>query len=185
MKLYKLLPFESLLIQSRLTQEDAIKKLAEVVEIERTSMFSVHSTKPYKGKIQGHKFTLTRTIRGRNSFLPVINGQIIPDIDGSLIKIYMELHIAVLIFIAVWLSPFIIGFLSLMVIMFVYLLSLIFPNSSQVQDIITSSQIKPGVSLIFSPLSLAIPIFFAYGLPTLIFKSEASNSKAFFLNLFN
>jgi hypothetical protein len=195
MKLYKLLPFEDLLIKSILTQEDAVKKLANVVEPMRGFRFLNSSSKPYEGEIQGYKFKMMRVIRGKSSFRPIITGDIRsdPDTNGSLIYMKMNMHLIVIIFMAVWISPVVWAFLYSILVMVIHLLSFIFPIFLQIEGIIQDSieGAKPAFVMprtipdfLIPIISSSVLLFLGYGFAVIPFKLDASKSKAFFLKLF-
>lgn len=101
-----LLPFERLTIPTSLTFSEVLERLDEVVEppkIFRITLFK-RPDKPYEGTISGNTFKISRIITGRNSFLPLIQGEIYPQSLGCSIKISMNLHKIVIIFMIYWLS---------------------------------------------------------------------------------
>jgi hypothetical protein len=106
-KVYKsLVPFERLIIPTTLTFSEVLERLNEVVEppkIFRITLFK-RPAKPYEGTISGNTFKISRIIRGRNSFLPVIEGAIYPESFGCSIEIKMSLHKIVIVFMIYWLS---------------------------------------------------------------------------------
>jgi hypothetical protein len=106
-KFYKsLLPFERLTIPTTLTFSEVLERLDEVVEppkMFRMNLLFRRPEKPYEGTISGNTFKISRIIRGRNSFLPVIEGEIHPESLGCSIEIKMSLYKVVLIFMIYWL----------------------------------------------------------------------------------
>jgi hypothetical protein len=59
---------------------------------------------PFLGKLGHNTFRLSRDIRYRNSFLPLIWGRIVPTSRGSRINVTMFLHPFVAMFMIVWFS---------------------------------------------------------------------------------
>jgi hypothetical protein len=59
---------------------------------------------PFTGSLEGHRFQIARTIRYRNSFLPVIEGTIEPAEHGARIRVRMRLNWFVAVFIAFWIA---------------------------------------------------------------------------------
>jgi hypothetical protein len=101
----KYLPAEDISFQSKLKATELIQRLKDSVEPERAfrfGLFQRRETKPYQGKVVGNSFNISRIISYRNSFLPRISGNIENTFDGSLIKVKMRLHVAVLIFLCIW-----------------------------------------------------------------------------------
>ncbi|MEG4945089.1 hypothetical protein QUA82_01955 [Microcoleus sp. F8-D3] len=68
-----------------------------------TLPFAPPPAKPYEGTVSGKKFKINRIIIGRNSFIPIIEGDIHPQKFGCYIKIRMSLHKIVLGFMILWL----------------------------------------------------------------------------------
>jgi len=59
---------------------------------------------PFKGTVTDSRFKLRRNIfYGRNSFLPIIWGRLVPTFTGTRITVTMFLHPLVAIFMAFWL----------------------------------------------------------------------------------
>jgi hypothetical protein len=63
-----------------------------------------NSSAPFEGAVDQGRFTLSRIISYRNSFLPVITGQIIPVPTGSQVVISMRPSWFALVFWVVWMS---------------------------------------------------------------------------------
>ncbi len=59
---------------------------------------------PFIGKVEGDTFHIRRDIRYRNSFLPLVRGQVAASRLGTRINITMSLHPLVTIFILFWLG---------------------------------------------------------------------------------
>lgn len=100
-----LLPFETLNIATILTFSEVLERLDEVVEppkIFRLTLFK-RPAKPYEGTITGNTFKIGRIVNGRNSFLPVIEGEIHPQAPGCSVKIRISLPKFVIIFMIYWL----------------------------------------------------------------------------------
>ena len=99
------LPFENFVIESSLNKEEIISALTMNIESEKTFRFMKRSdTKEFEGSLKGNEFEIRRIISYRNSFLPVINGEIESYGNNSRITIRMRLHIFTIIFISIWIS---------------------------------------------------------------------------------
>ncbi|MEG4505297.1 hypothetical protein QUA81_16050 [Microcoleus sp. F6_B4] len=102
-----LIPFESLTITTSLTFSEVLHRLDEVVTTPKlfrvTLPFGSPPAKPYEGTISGKKFKINRIIIGRNSFIPIIEGDIHPQKFGCYIKIRMSLNKIVLGLMILWL----------------------------------------------------------------------------------
>ena len=101
-----LVPFERLTLRSRLKSDELYRRLAAAVEPARwyRNPFSREQHKPYEGEIAPNGFRINRVIRYRNSFLPTIIGRIRADEAGSEIEMVLRLHLAVAVFMVVWLG---------------------------------------------------------------------------------
>jgi hypothetical protein len=117
------------------------------------------STRPYIGMLNGLCFKISRSIGYRNSFLPVINGNINPAENGSIVKIKMRLSHPVLIF-----TCLVLGTIVFVGVTFAF------------------HQFKTGIfdSIILAPIGMFV---FVYGLMMISFKLEANRSKLFFRRL--
>lgn len=163
-KFYRfLLPFESLTIATDLTFAEVLQKLDEIVEPPKTWRMALRfqkTRKPYEGTISGNTFKIGRNINYKNSFLPIITGEIHPQPSGCSVKIKMNLHIVVMVFMILWLwTPGSIGMLALVVWLF-----------------------DRSVGPIFLPL-FAMCIF-GWSLCLFGFKMESQKSVKFFSTLF-
>ena len=83
-----LIPYQTFEIKTRLSQEVALQKLQEIVEPRRFLRWGLsRNHNLFEGEIQSRFFTISRIIHYRNSFLPVLIGQIQDDLDSSTLKI--------------------------------------------------------------------------------------------------
>ena len=102
-----LIPFESLTITTSLTFSEVLRRLDEVVTTPKpfriTLPFGPPPVKPYEGIISCNTFKISRIITGRNSFIPIIKGNIHSQPFGCSIKITMNLHKIVMAFMILWL----------------------------------------------------------------------------------
>jgi hypothetical protein len=152
----KFLPSEKIIYKTKLTETEVLKRLSEHIEpvkAFRVTLFSNDATKPYQGLVKGLSFEITRIIRYRNSFLPIIVGVIEKNYDGTTINVQMRLHRFVLIFLCIWMIPMG-GFAIMMLI-----------------AVLKGSEWN-GIS--FMPLGM---VLFAYALTIGGFNFESSKSK--------
>jgi hypothetical protein len=162
-----LIPFERLTIHSPLRPDEALKKLEENIQPKLPFIWKRKGQKPYLGKIEGFHFSLRRIIFYRNSFLPMIEGEIQPEMGGSSIRITMHPHIWVLAFMGLWLGGISIFFLAV-------LFNLLSFGTN-------ASPHQPHEMLIILPI---VMIVFGYVLCLGGFKLESVKSKTFFRDLF-
>jgi hypothetical protein len=168
MNLYKYLPFEKYTLVSRLSAEEVRKRLIANIEPAKKFQFYIFKktgSKPYEGRIEGNQFTINRIIDYRNSFLPVIRGQISEKQGQVYIHINMRPSTGVLIFFSFW-----IGIVTLVC------LAIAVAAIAQFRKILENG---------FSP-AILIPFgMFIFGslLITMGFKSESRDSKEFLRKL--
>ena len=98
-----LLPYQKLVFESALSREEIIRRLSREVATRRWGWFEKRP-ELFEGTISEEGFQISRIIRYRNSFLPIIHGRFYPSVQGVRVEVMMRLHIAVLIFSIVWLS---------------------------------------------------------------------------------
>ncbi len=162
-----LIPYERLTIKTTLRAGDALQRLEDSVEPRRYFRWWGSGHKPYEGKVEGDRFTIARIIHYRNSFLPIIKGEIQSELGGCSIHITMYPHILVIAFMVLWLGGVGFAFLSFL--------------GYFISSVQTSGQ-QP-----FSPAGLLLPagmLAFGYVLFWGSFKFESVKSKAFFRELF-
>jgi hypothetical protein len=102
------LPWHRFTVDSRYPPADVAALLASQVGPER--WFSYGADKPFRGTIGADAFVVTRVIRGRNSFLPVVSGRIEARGGGSRVHVLMRLHVLVAVFMTLWLGAVGTGF---------------------------------------------------------------------------
>ena len=94
-----LIPYQRFEIKTRLSQEAARQKLQEIVEPRKLMRFGLsRKHNLFEGEIEGTAFKISRIIHYRNSFLPILVGQIQDDLDASTLRITARLHWFILLF---------------------------------------------------------------------------------------
>lgn len=170
MNLKKYLPYENYILVSSLDNNEIKSRLQEHINLKYYTAFQKTqnntSEKPYEGNIIENKFSINRVIEHRNSFLPLITGEITSKLTGSEIHIKMQLNKFTKIFISLWLG-FVFFFCIAMLIVFIV-------NFSE----ISNQQFRPGSLIPFGML------VFGLLLTILSFKAESSKSKIFLQELF-
>jgi hypothetical protein len=161
-------PFERLTIETPLPPEEVHQRLAQIIEPRQMFRFFSRDHKPYQGSLNHDRFEVSRIIHYRNSFLPVIKGEIQPGLGGSIIDITMHPHPFVIVFMIVWF-----GFTGTIFagILCTSLISIWQSEGGSLGNLI-------GVSL---PAGF---VLFGYALVMGGFKFESVKSKAFFQELF-
>src|SRR5919109_98213 len=100
----KFLPYERLQIHTALSSEEVLKRLENAIEPKRYFRLFGASTKPYQGKVEGSHFEMSRIIGYRNSFLPMIKGDVQSETSGCSVYLTMHPHIVVTVFMIFWLG---------------------------------------------------------------------------------
>jgi hypothetical protein len=95
-------PFERLTIETPLAPEEVRRRLAQVIEPKQMFRFFSRDHKPYQGSLNDDRFEVSRIIHYRNSFLPVIKGDIRPGLGGSVVDITMHPYPFVIVFMLIW-----------------------------------------------------------------------------------
>lgn len=105
--MFKILPSETTVFHSPLRAEICLQNLANQTEEKKPFKLvwkaPVYS-KPYIGFIADGEFEIHRNIAYRNSFLPIIQGKITSQLDGSTITVSMRTESYVKVFMAIWLG---------------------------------------------------------------------------------
>lgn len=117
MYLKNLLPFENYVLITKLSVEEVLRRLNIYIQPRQSIVKFISRsdfTKTYSGEINGNTFNMIRNINYRNSFLPLIEGQIERAEGSTHIYIKMKLVTTTLVFISIWLG--ILGLLSVLTI---------------------------------------------------------------------
>ncbi len=164
MNVKKYLPVENYVITTRLSAAEVYKRLSENIAAKRTFRLTGSnrkSTKPYEGVIHGNSFTISRVIDYRNSFLPIIQGNISTFLGQTEVRVKMRPMTFVLIFMSLWLGVVALVCIGILIAGFLKF----------------SELLKNG----FSPMVLIPFGMLAFGglLTNLAFKAESKKSKQF------
>jgi len=99
------LPFERLTLGTELRSDEIYRRLTAAIEPVRwiRNPFS-RDHKPYESEINSSGFKITRVIRYRNSFLPIVTGCVRDEGAGCVVEIILRLNVIVAVFMALWLA---------------------------------------------------------------------------------
>ncbi|RZJ69929.1 hypothetical protein [Flavobacterium sp.] len=113
-------PKDQVVFKSDLSAEEVLKRLQNNVEAQKTFGFRINTSysTPYIGKIVGNTFSIRRVISYRNSFLPVIKGEVTSAMSGSRIKVTMQPDAAVKVFMIIWLAGVTFGCIAILTTLF-------------------------------------------------------------------
>jgi hypothetical protein len=97
-----LLPYQTRVFQSALSEAQVLERLRDAVEPER--WFRVRAAvRPFEGTVEGRTFRIQRIIRYRNSFLPLLHGKVEPTPGGPVqILVAFRLAPSVTAFMTLW-----------------------------------------------------------------------------------
>ncbi|WP_139256376.1 hypothetical protein [Flavisolibacter ginsengisoli] len=120
---------------------------------------NTNTTRPYEGYIVHNTFEVSRIIQYRNSFLPIIKGQVYRENEGSRIHVKMKLHSVVAGFMLVWMSGVTLALIAVFIKMLVH------------------KKFEPAIFFVL------LMLLFGYGLTLGGFKYESNKSKMFLAQL--
>jgi hypothetical protein len=100
----KLFPYLRLTFKTAHTIEEVSARIASTIAPRGFSWKT--PVEPFRGSAQGRHFKATRVIRGRNSFLPVVIGEIAQGASGADVHVRMRLHWLVAAFMLFWFAGF-------------------------------------------------------------------------------
>jgi hypothetical protein len=105
-----LLPYKRLVFETQFSKDEIVRRLMIEVAPRRPplDLFEKRPEK-FEGEVSATGFKISRIIRYRNSFRPVVEGQLFPLVKGVRIEVRMRLHTTILIFSILWLSLAVVG----------------------------------------------------------------------------
>jgi hypothetical protein len=128
-------------IQTRLSLFDAECALERLVAVERDES----PIKPFIGRVEKRTFKFRRVISYRNSFIPIISGQIIQGEGGAVLRGAMRLHFFAAAFMAFWIGMF------------------VGPAVSEVSRALREHHVSSALDVVFVPLfGIALTVFGYY-----------------------
>ncbi len=86
----RFLPYDCFTIKTRLSTDEVIIIIHGFVETKKWIWKWSSNHKPYMGEVNKDKFRIIKVNWYRNSFLPLISGEILPSLDGSIIRVSMR-----------------------------------------------------------------------------------------------
>ncbi|RYU96610.1 hypothetical protein [Emticicia agri] len=93
----KLLPFETIILETKLNEEEIINRLTDFIESEKIfrlrTLLSKEPELPYEGKIEEQKFKIQRITGDRLHIFPVITGNLENVSENTLVKLRIRLSI--------------------------------------------------------------------------------------------
>ncbi len=100
--------FNKFEIETTNSQSENIEILERIICTDKLPWFSFSfdfKNKPFFGSIKENLFDIMPVIKGRNSFVPVLKGEVSNDLKSS-VKVKMRLHLSVIIFV-LWITTLI------------------------------------------------------------------------------
>jgi hypothetical protein len=133
--------------------ETTLSRLREIIDKDRFMRIQTVHKKPFCGYLKEGKFKIQRITNYRNSFGPILEGQVTTQINGTNIKIEMYANSIALLFLYLWIL------VNIVMLFFVIMASILIPYA-----------------YVFVPLVLLVPIVgvfgFNYGYKKELKKSE-------------
>jgi len=97
-----IIPYERWTLRSPLSPSEVMTRLEALVARPAWRWPWQRCDRPFQGSLDGRRFRVMRTIRGHNSFLPVIVGEVRDDLAGSRLEITFRLHKSVVAVLALF-----------------------------------------------------------------------------------
>jgi len=104
-------PYTRLSLRSSLPPNEIAALFGSKIEPWQWMRFSGGGNR-FQGSLTSDKFTVSRVIGYRNSFLPIIAGKIEPAEGGAIVRLVFRLHLAAAIFMAIWFGGVLLGCLA-------------------------------------------------------------------------
>lgn len=163
--LYQFLPYESLEYHSRRQAEELVHRIATNIELVREFRYRHYNrkhAKPFEGSVSGNTFKIKRIINYRNSFIPIVIGQVFSGPTGARVQVKMRMHILVIVFLFVFFGS---------ILSFAQIIN---TTPTEADDMLF------GLNPVLFPYAIFI---IAYTAITLIFKVESKKAKRFIEDL--
>jgi hypothetical protein len=105
-----LLPYKRLVFETQFSKDEIVRRLMIEVAPRRPplDLFEKRAEK-FEGEVSETGFKISRIIRYRNSFRPMVEGRFFPLVKGIRIDVRMRLHMSVMAFSILWLSLLVVG----------------------------------------------------------------------------
>lgn len=100
MQLVFRLPYQRLTLHSPLAPKEARAALA--LQMADVPFFKSAGGKSFRGRFEGERFRCSRVIVYRNLFLPVAQGQLVPEAQGTRVELLLRPPLFGSLFMAVW-----------------------------------------------------------------------------------
>ncbi|BDG03127.1 hypothetical protein [Anaeromyxobacter oryzae] len=99
-------PYEKVTLESPLQPDELADRLSSMVEPPRMFRWPWDpSERSFEGRVEGRRFRIWRLLKfERNSFQPVLVGEIAPSHRGSTVRVVLRLHRVVAGFMVLWLA---------------------------------------------------------------------------------
>ena len=108
----KYLPFELVVYETELSEQEVLGKLSDCVQDKKIRFFRTDNPlKKYEGFIDENTFKISRIIKYRNSFLPQITGTVRNDGRTTQVEVKMQLDMMVTVLVIFCCSMVLLSFL--------------------------------------------------------------------------
>ncbi len=101
-----ILPYRNITYKSPLSGDQIIERIADRIELKKNFRlrFKTRKSKLYEGSVYRNKFRINKLTYYQNAFIPIIQGEVHQDPDGTVVNVSMRMHEAVYVFMTLWLG---------------------------------------------------------------------------------
>ena len=103
--MYPLIPYQHFVINTSLASEEIARLVLDNISPPRSLSQPPAPGKEFEGSVSRDGFTINRIIRGRDSFLPVLNGRFTSIPKGTKVDLYLTPHPIVIVFLLIVCFP--------------------------------------------------------------------------------
>ncbi|MCX7548078.1 hypothetical protein OS188_08950 [Xanthomarina sp. F1114] len=114
----KIFPSEKIELSTKLSNQEVRSILRTYIRPKKIFKFGFKADKEnklFEGYFEQDRFKIQRIIRGRNSFIPQIEGQIQPHTGGTKLIAYLKIQTFVIVFMTFWLGGVSLSFITILV----------------------------------------------------------------------
>jgi len=97
------IPYKRVAIPTSLAVDEVVSRLSQSVDARRSVwLWPWRPRSEYFGKVSPEGFQIVRSIRGRNTYLPLITGRFTPSASGTVVTARLTLHPVAVIILAIF-----------------------------------------------------------------------------------
>lgn len=114
----KIIPSEKIEISTNLSNQEVRNVLRRHIRPKKGFSIGFNNQKDdklFEGSFEQDRFIIQRIIKGRNSFIPQIKGQIQPHTGGTKLIAHLKIHTFVIVFMTFWLGGVFLSLITILV----------------------------------------------------------------------